>query len=221
MVSAVLASAAAALWPAVSGAVSGCPEYVLVVVEEANTKGLNVLPLGGDCPRSVEIDEARRSVKPLAPEYVPDRRTRCLLVYDVEFCGVRVFSDAHKIRSFPYRVELGRPITVSAGGEGSDAGRVAVADNTMRLCGGTLTLVGVDRGGEVRLVFEGEEIVLDPGRGWAKARVRDGSSVSEIRPGPEWQVRLGSALDRGCPVSKLTVFNHGSWRKERVAPCGP
>lgn len=224
-----VAAALAAGWIGYGWFWSGPPTYLLVFVGETNTKGLNALPLEGDCRRAVEWDERARTLKPLRPECAPDRKTRLLVVYDVDFAGVRLVSEAYKVASFPYEIDLGRPITALAAVEtqaGSAPGNEAVAgipmplaDNRMRLYAGRLSVEGVRSDGGVILTLDGEGIAVRPGEAWTAARVREESSVSNVRPGPDWETRLKKAFERGHPISRLTIINYGSWEKERVEKC--
>lgn len=203
--------------------------YLLLTIVETNTAGLIAIPLEGDCPRAVRPDEQARTLAPLRPEYAPDRRTKCLVVYDVDFAGVRVSSEAHKIRSYPHRIPLGNPITIMAGampsGEAPGADSVnnvpiPVCDNRFRYYAGDMSLEGISNDGTATLSLDGEVVEVVPGQAWTAARIREGDRVGEARPGPGWDGRLREAFNDGHPISRLTIINHGFWEKERVAECG-
>ncbi|MGE5483768.1 MAG: hypothetical protein ACM3X4_01980 [Ignavibacteriales bacterium] len=207
----------------------GSNRYSLLTVLETNTKGLIAIPLEGDCPRAARWEEQSRTLVPLKTEYAPDRRTKCLVVYDVDFAGVRVSSDARKIPSFPYRIDLGVPISVIAQadppGDAPEADAVIgvpvpVCDNRLRLFTGELSLDRISSDGVATLSLDGEDITVAPGQAWTVARIREGSSTAEIRPGPGWEAALTKAFENGSPISRLTIINYGLWEKERVEKCG-
>jgi len=116
---------------------------------------------------------------------------------------------------------MDRPIAILTSlpveyGDGPPGGGVPVVDDSMRLYRGTMVLSGVSREGVASLTFEGRQIALRPGEQWTAARYRQGSTVSEIYPGPEWEGALRGAFERGDPISRVSVFNYGFWEKGRV-----
>ncbi|NPV69052.1 MAG: hypothetical protein HPY55_00220 [Firmicutes bacterium] len=214
-------------------------DYALVLVTETNTRGLLAIPPEGDAPRAVALDERARTLRPLVPECAPDRSTRALVVYEVECAGVRVLSEAHRVRKTPWHFDAGGPVTALSPypGPGGGAGParavdalgapagpagwgLPLVDNTMRLYSARITISELARDGTVTLDVGGRSVSLKPGEAWTGARVRDGSAVLELSPGTGWETSLRRAFASGAPVTRLDVFNYGLWRKERVQECG-
>jgi hypothetical protein len=90
----------------------------------------------------------------------------------------------------------------------------------MRLYSTWLTLTSVERDGTIVLDVGDRHVTLKPGEAWAEARVRDGSALLDLSPGPTWEPSLRRAVAGGEPVTRLDIFNYGLWRKERVEKCG-
>ena len=183
----------------------GTDRYALIAIQEFNSRGLRVLPLEGDVPSAATVDQAARSVIVRFPEHVPDPRTKCLVIYENEFTGVKVLSSVTRLSKMP--------ASIDPKDELKEGGLV---DVDQRLFRGGITVSGVRRDGTVTLEIEGERFDLGPGGVWSAARVKEGTKIVSLGPTSDLEARLRRALREGAPVSRLTVVNYGLWDADRV-----
>ena len=211
--------AAVALLPllAAAGCGPGRP-FVLVEVDEANSHALEAAPAEDRREPAYHLDLAEDSLVVADRAMAPGGRTRLLVAYHARGRGVTLAQEVRRADRLPWTLHLTDPLRLE--GEvrdlhGAVLGRRNVIDNQQRLIPFDLEFLGVDDQGAVRIRAGDEEIVLQPGDGWLVAFVRDAGAVRLLRWEEDWAIAR-AAFERGEPVTRLEVLNHGFWERRQV-----
>jgi len=201
-----------------AGACGRAGPFVLIQVDEANSHGLEAAPAEDLRAPGYHLDLAGGSLEVADRAMLPGPRTRMLIAYYARGRGVTLVQQVRRADRLPWTLHLTDPLRLE--GEvrdlhGTLLGRRNVIDNQQRLIPFDLEFVGVDEGGAVSIRAGDEQITLRPGDGWLVAFVREGGAVRLLRWEEDWAAAR-AAFDRGEPVTRLEVFNHGWWERRQV-----
>jgi hypothetical protein len=202
----------------VAGACGRAGPFVLVQVDEANSHALEAAPAEDLRAPGFHLDPAGHLLVVADRAMLPGSRTRMLIAYHARGRGVTLAQEVRRADRLPWALRLTDPLRLE--GEvrdlhGAVLGRHNVIDNQQRLIPFDLEFLGVDERGSVSIRAGGEQRVLHPGDGWLMAFVREGGAIRVLRWEEDWEAAR-AAFDRGEPVTRLEVLNHGWWERRQV-----
>ncbi|HSW10874.1 MAG TPA: hypothetical protein VLK32_08240 [Bacillota bacterium] len=215
----LLLIAALALPPVLAAAGCGpARPFVLLVVDEANSHALEAAPAEDRREPAYHLDLAEDSLVVADRAMAPGGRTRLLVAYHARGRGVTLVQEVRRADRLPWTLHLTDPLRLE--GEvrdfhGAVLGRHNVIDNQQRLVPFDLEFLGVDQEGAVSIRAGDEQIVLRPGDSWLVAFIRDAGGVRLLRWEEDWAAAR-AAFERGEPVTRLEVLNHGFWERRQV-----
>jgi hypothetical protein len=202
-------------------AVAGCgPQrpFVLVEVDEANSHALEAAPAEDGRDPAYYLDLAAASLVVAERGMTLGRRTRLLVAYHARGRGVTLVQQLRQADRLPWTLRLTDPLRLE--GEvrdlhGAVLGRHNVIDNQQRLVPFDLEFLGVDDQGTVTMRAGDAELVLRPGESWLAAFVREEGAIRRLLWEEDWAIAR-AAFERGEPVTRLEVLNHGVWERRQV-----
>lgn len=197
----------------------GRGNYLFIFVWETNSHALDAIPLGGLGDHRAAFDESTRSLYLSLPEDLPGPNTRVVIFYLAEALALPIRSEVYQVEAIPFTLPLKEPLVVEGSGfdqEGRPAGTVNVVNNERRLLRGNLELVSLDEGGRVEMLYGGQGLTLEPGKGWEEVLVQKGQKVSVVPEGDGREREITEAFRSGAVITRLSIYNYGWWPKSRA-----
>lgn len=193
--------------------------FVFLFLWENNTAALQYAAPEQLIDQAAWFNEDTRSLTLRQRKDRPTRRTKVVVYYQSDSLDTRLASRVYLVSRFPFEVPVSEPIELVASvadKSGRTAGSANIVDNRRRLLGGNLRLTGVQPDGAVLIEYAGDKITVAPGSGWQEGRVLRDGTVSVI-PGERWDETVEAALANGLPLTRLSLVNHGWWKKAGVS----
>jgi len=185
--------------------------FIFLSVEESSSNALSVWPPGYEKMPQAIIDPSEKSL--LLPKKKSLFGVRLCIYYSVFSQGIQISDDLRFWRLGRGAVRLSKPVllpVIDLRGE-----TIQAVDNEARVVGGDLEVTETSPEGKVTLKYGGRSIVLHPGETFNQLLVKTPEGVKEVRV-PEAAEAIERYLEKGYPLTRLTVTNWGLWPKTNV-----